>query len=314
MILTRPARRTFLAWKVEIVGGWIGVRCRSNTSLSILSASPITQVQGGAALEAGLRGSSLDGRCSISGSGGGGSNDSGSGRETELPLLLRVDGHNQGSVAGGVPQLLCTRSPLHAQAVRALATGSSSGSSGGGASSSESDSDVEDSRRGVVESVGPSSQGAEQEASTSSPLSAVAAAEAAAAAVAAVGAADGTAGSAGLMRLRVRLREDQAGAGVAAAAEEEDSQALDIFAQSRTLAKPDEARPAADAGAAAAAAAATAPARKELGPEDQRTLSKLVGCMTKEGKRSRAQGILNEALHIISAQLRKGRAEAATKG
>lgn len=49
-----------------------------------------------------------------------------------------------------------------------------------------------------------------------------------------------------------------------------------------------------------------APPRRVLGLEDQHTLSKLVGCITKEGKRSRAQRVLSDALHIIAAQLRKG--------
>ncbi len=45
-----------------------------------------------------------------------------------------------------------------------------------------------------------------------------------------------------------------------------------------------------------------------LDADAKRTLDKLVGCLTKKGKKSKAQGILLEAMHIIKGQLAKGRA------
>jgi ribosomal protein S7 len=50
-------------------------------------------------------------------------------------------------------------------------------------------------------------------------------------------------------------------------------------------------------------AAAQAQASAALTAADRRTLSKLVGCLTKAGKKSKAQNILLEAMHIVKAQL-----------
>jgi hypothetical protein len=64
-------------------------------------------------------------------------------------------------------------------------------------------------------------------------------------------------------------------------------------------------------GDASAESAGGAPPLQPLGEEERRTLSKLVGCLTKEGKRSRAQRVLTDALQVISAQLRKASAASA---
>jgi hypothetical protein len=99
----------------------------------------------------------------------------------------------------------------------------------------------------------------------------------------------------------VRLRDDADAGEAATAAAEADAVPLDLFSLSRTLGAgaEQEEQPAAGAGEQQRGA------RRALGPDEQRTLSKLVGCLTKEGKRSRAQRVLSDALQVINAQLRR---------
>lgn len=47
-----------------------------------------------------------------------------------------------------------------------------------------------------------------------------------------------------------------------------------------------------------------------LSAEDRELLEKLVGIMTKEGKKSRARRLLLDAMHIIKQQVAKGQAAA----
>jgi hypothetical protein len=114
-------------------------------------------------------------------------------------------------------------------------------------------------------------------------------------------------------RLKVRLREDNGDDASQQQAQEaaDAAAALDLFSLSRTLGE--EGGGGAAAGGAGDAAAAAA-ARRVLGADEQRTLSKLIGCLTKEGKRSRAQRVVGDALQIINAQLRKGSAAAGGSG
>jgi hypothetical protein len=113
-------------------------------------------------------------------------------------------------------------------------------------------------------------------------------------------------------QLRVRLRDESAalGGGPEGGADGAGDDQYDLFSLSRSLGS-DAAGDSAAAGSGAAmpgSAAAGLPGeeRRALGPDEARTLSKLVGCIMKEGKRSRAQRILGDAMHIINSQLRKG--------
>lgn len=45
-----------------------------------------------------------------------------------------------------------------------------------------------------------------------------------------------------------------------------------------------------------------------LDASDKRKLSKLLGCLTKKGKKSKAERILLDAMHIIKSQLSKAQA------
>ena len=122
-------------------------------------------------------------------------------------------------------------------------------------------------------------------------------------------------------QLRIRLRPDAPVSGntlgsndAVGDASGEGGAATDLFSLSASLvADETSSQSSKGAGGAAddAAAGAAAQPRRELGIEEQRTLSKLVGCLTKEGKRSRAQRVVSDALHIIAAQLRKGGTAAA---
>lgn len=57
---------------------------------------------------------------------------------------------------------------------------------------------------------------------------------------------------------------------------------------------------------AAGAAHQTAPAAQPLTASDAEALEKLVGILTKDGKKSRARRILLDAMHVIKQQLAKG--------
>lgn len=113
----------------------------------------------------------------------------------------------------------------------------------------------------------------------------------------------------------MKLRDDDAQAG-----QEQSNQgptAVDLFSLSRSIGADGEAAVGGEGAAREGAAGGHAgerEARRPLGADEQRTLSKLVGCLTKEGKRSRAQRVLGDALHIINAQLRKGGSTAAAGG
>lgn len=58
--------------------------------------------------------------------------------------------------------------------------------------------------------------------------------------------------------------------------------------------------------AAAAADAAPQLQQQQLSAADRQLLEKLVGIMTKEGKKSRARRLLLDAMHIIKQQVAKG--------
>jgi len=110
-------------------------------------------------------------------------------------------------------------------------------------------------------------------------------------------------------QLKVRLRDESTSEAEQADAEAAD--ALDLFSLSRTLGVDGSKLDEEPQGASDQPNAVT---RRVLGPDEQRTLSKLVGCLTKEGKRSRAQRVLGDALQIINVQLRKGGSAAAAGG
>ncbi|WIA21217.1 hypothetical protein OEZ85_000460 [Tetradesmus obliquus] len=60
----------------------------------------------------------------------------------------------------------------------------------------------------------------------------------------------------------------------------------------------------------AAAAAAAAAGREPLTAADAEALDKLVGLLTKDGKKSRARRLLLDAMHIIQQQLAQGKGSA----
>jgi hypothetical protein len=104
--------------------------------------------------------------------------------------------------------------------------------------------------------------------------------------------------------LKVRLRPE-GDATAQATTQAAGPASLDIFTLSRTLGS-SEGDDGGGAGEAGASGTEAHVGRRALGADEARTLSKLVGCLTKEGKRSRAQRVVTDALHIINAQLRKG--------
>jgi ribosomal protein S7 len=59
--------------------------------------------------------------------------------------------------------------------------------------------------------------------------------------------------------------------------------------------------------AAAAAAEQQQPGREALTAADKEALEKLVGILTKDGKKSRARRLLLDAMHIIQQQLAQGK-------
>jgi ribosomal protein S7 len=59
--------------------------------------------------------------------------------------------------------------------------------------------------------------------------------------------------------------------------------------------------------AAAAAAAEQQVSRDALTAADKEALEKLVGILTKDGKKSRARRLLLDAMHIIQQQLAQGK-------
>jgi hypothetical protein len=63
-------------------------------------------------------------------------------------------------------------------------------------------------------------------------------------------------------------------------------------------------------GAAAAAAEQQAVGRDALTSADREALEKLVGILTKDGKKSRARRLLLDAMHIIQQQLAQGKGSA----
>jgi ribosomal protein S7 len=62
----------------------------------------------------------------------------------------------------------------------------------------------------------------------------------------------------------------------------------------------------ATAAAAAAADDAAPHHHQQLSASDRQLLEKLVGIMTKDGKKSRARRLLLDAMHIIKQQVAKG--------
>jgi ribosomal protein S7 len=63
-------------------------------------------------------------------------------------------------------------------------------------------------------------------------------------------------------------------------------------------------------GAAAAASEQQAVGRDALTSADKEALEKLVGILTKDGKKSRARRLLLDAMHIIQQQLAQGKGSA----